>query len=176
MNIRKRSIFLGLGIFITIAGAFNWYKFSRDPATPIKPYVRSTNVSEIEPGKYRFIPDIYTSEAEKNYTHTLLFLRKHDGSLQGLYLPWRNQIPAVPAADGITPVDLCTPFEISEDPEQIECVVDDIKNRIRTVHHWLWTGQAIGPLTPDLRQIAGSEKDGDFVFSDPWQPERKKRK
>lgn len=174
MNIRKRSIFFGLGAFIAISGAFKWYKFSRDSATPVKPYVRSTKVSEIEPGKYRFIPDIYTSAAEKSDTHTLLFLRKHDGSLQGLYLPWRNQIPAVPAADGITPLDLCTPFQIFEDSEQIECVVEDVKNRLRIVHHWFWSGQAIGPVTPDLRQIAGSEKNGDFVFSDPWQPEPKK--
>jgi hypothetical protein len=174
MNIRKRSLFFALGALVAILGAFKWYKFSRDSATQGKPYIRSTKVSDIEPGKYRFIPDIYTSVAEKSYTHTLLFLRKHDGSVQGLYLPWRNQIPAVPAADGITPLDLCTPFEISEDPEQIECVVDDVKNRIRIVHHWSWSGQAIGPVTPDLRQIVGSERNGDFVFSDPWQPDREK--
>lgn len=174
MNLRTRSIYLGLGIFVAISGIFNWYKSNRKSVSTAEPYVRSTKVSDIEPGTYRYRTNIYTSAVEKNYTHTLLFLRKNDGSVRGFYLPLRDRVPAVPADDGITPVDLCTPFQISAEPEQIECVVEDIQNKLRIVHHWSWDGKAIGPLTPHLREIEGSEKNGEFVFADPWQPERTK--
>lgn len=167
MNIRIRSLLFAAGMLIAMFALFKAYKTARESAQAAKPFVVSTGVSDIAPGAYRFHIDIYTDVSEKNHSHTLLFMRKRDGSLRAWFLPLSDKRPSLPADDGITPTELCAEFEISAEQERIECVVDDAVNRRKIVHSWSWDGETQGLLTPKLRAVAGRERNGVFEFAVP---------
>ncbi len=158
---------------VAIFGTYFSYKASRDSSKTTSQPVVSTEIS-LESGAHLFHIDIYTPASGRNHSHTLLFLRKHDGALRAWYLPLIDKQPALPSDNGIDPVALCEPFEILAESERIECTVKDVPNRNLIVHGWSWDGEASGPLTSDLRAVTGQEKDGRFVFADTWLSSAKK--
>jgi hypothetical protein len=164
MDKRQRSFYFSFGLAVAIGLTLLVLKnIQRSARTEgEKGYGPSLPVDDLVPGSHRMVTDVYPGASNPGGRNILL-LRKGDGTLRAWTIPTQMGQPTAPGGDWFTPGQVCEPFEVDTQREEVRCTMRLVDDR-STVLRWSWDGKSLDQLAPHMRAVPGHEEKGRFRF------------